>query len=64
MAKIKQKTKRAVAKRFSITKNGKLKRKHAYRSHLALGRSTKAKRQLRKDTLVSASDIKRYIQCL
>ncbi|AJQ45078.1 50S ribosomal protein L35 [Ureaplasma diversum] len=64
MAKIKQKTKRAVSKRFSVTKSGLLKRKHAYRSHLALGRSTKAKRQLRKDTLVHASDVKRFKQCL
>lgn len=64
MAKIKQKTKRAAAKRFSITKTGKLKRKHAYRSHLALGRSTKAKRQLRKDAIMHPSDAKRYAQCL
>ena len=64
MAKIIQKTKRAAAKRFSITKNGKLKRKHAYRSHLALGRSTKAKRHLRKDAIMSTSDTKRYTQCL
>lgn len=64
MAKIKQKTKRAAAKRFSVTKTGKLKLKHAYRSHLALGRSTKAKRQLRKDAIMHPSDAKRYVQCL
>ncbi len=64
MAKIKQKTKRAVAKRFSITKNGELKRKHAYRSHLATGRSTKSKRHLKKDGLVHVSDKKRYDQLL
>ncbi|WP_031489057.1 50S ribosomal protein L35 [Ureaplasma canigenitalium] len=64
MAKIRQKTKRAAAKRFRITKSGKLKRKHAYRSHLALGRSTKAKRQLRKDAIMHPSDRQRYAQCL
>ncbi|GAA5414437.1 50S ribosomal protein L35 [Ureaplasma ceti] len=62
--KIKQKTKRAAAKRFSETKSGELKRKHAYRSHLAQGRSTKAKRHLRKDSILTASDRQRYSNCL
>lgn len=62
--KIKQKTKRAAAKRFSKTKSGELKRKHAYRSHLAQGRTTKAKRHLRKDAILTASDKQRYNQCL
>ncbi len=61
---MKQKTKKSAAKRFKITKSGKLKRKHAYRSHMAIGSTTKAKRHLRKDGLVSKSDIKRYDQCL
>lgn len=58
----KMKTKSSAVKRFKRTKSGQLKRKQAYRSHLAQGRSTKAKRHLRKDTLVHASDIKRYDQ--
>lgn len=62
--KIKQKTKRAAAKRFSKTKSGELKRKHAYRSHLAQGRSTKAKRHLRKDAILTPSDRQRYNNCL
>lgn len=64
MAKIKQKTKSAVAKRIKITKSGELKRKHAYRSHMAQGRNTKAKRHLKKDGLVHTSDKKRYDQLL
>ncbi len=61
---MKYKTKKSAVKRFKTTKSGKLKRKHAYRSHMAIGSTTKAKRHLRKDGLVSKSDIKRYDQCL
>lgn len=62
--KIKQKTKRAVAKRMSKTGTGELKRKHAYRSHLAHNKTTKQKRHSRKDTLVSSADKKRYDQLI
>ncbi len=62
--KIKHKTKRSAAKRFHKTKSGELKRKHAYRSHLAQGRTTKAKRHLRKDAILTSSDKKRYTHCL
>ncbi len=55
MAKIKAKTKRAVAKRLSRTASGKLKRKHAYRSHLAHNKTTKQKRHLRKDATLNAT---------
>lgn len=62
--KVKQKSKRAAVKRFNITKNGEIKRKHAYRSHLAQGRSTKAKRHLRKDAILTPSDKQRYVHVL
>lgn len=62
--KIKTKTKRAANKRFSRTKTGELKRKHAYRSHMAIGSTVKQRRQLRKDGLVHKADIKRYDQCI
>ncbi len=62
--KIKHKTKRSAVKRFSKTKSGELKRKHAYRSHLAQGRTTKAKRHLRKDAILTKSDKQRYTHCL
>lgn len=62
--KVKQKTKKAVSKRMSRTNSGEIKRKHAYRSHLAHNKTTKQKRHSRKDALVSASDKKRYDQLI
>lgn len=55
MAKIKAKTKRAVAKRLKRTGSGKLKRKHAFRSHLAHNKTQKQKRHLRKDTTLNST---------
>jgi len=43
---------KAVAKRFKVTKTGKLKRRHAMTSHLMSGRSSKTKRKLRRAALV------------
>jgi large subunit ribosomal protein L35 len=45
----KQKTKKAVVKRMKLTKTGKVKRSHAFTSHILVRRTTKRKRQLRKD---------------
>ena len=42
------KTHRASAKRFSLTKSGKVKLKHAYKSHILNKKSTKRKRNPRK----------------
>ena len=55
----KMKTHRGAAKRFKKTGTGKLKRAHAYTSHLFANKSTKAKRKLRKGALVSKGDYKR-----
>ena len=55
MAKIKTKTKKAVAKRLSKQASGKLKRKHAFRSHLAHNKTHKQKRHLRKDTILNST---------
>lgn len=60
----KMKTHRGAAKRFKKTGSGKLKRDHAYTSHLFANKSTKAKRKLRKGTLVSKGDFKRIRQLL
>ena len=60
----KMKTHRGAAKRFKKTGTGKLKRDHAYTSHLFANKSTKAKRKLRKGTLVSKGDFKRIRQLL
>lgn len=55
MAKIKMKTKKAVAKRLSQQASGKIKRKHAFRSHLAHNKTHKQKRCLRKDAILNAT---------
>lgn len=60
----KMKTHRGAAKRFKRTGTGKLKRGHAYTSHLAHNKSTKQKRKLRKSSTVSSSDLKRISQQL
>ena len=43
----KQKTHRGAAKRLSITKNGKVKRAQAYKSHILTKKPTKRTRRLR-----------------
>lgn len=55
----KMKTKKSAAKRFKKTGTGKLKRSHAYTSHLFANKSNKQKRQLRKKAIVSQGDHKR-----
>lgn len=55
----KMKTHSGAAKRFKKTGTGKLKRGHAYTSHLAPRKTTKQKRKLRKAGLVSSGDYKR-----
>lgn len=60
----KMKTKSAVTKRFKRTGTGKLKRSHAFTSHLLEGKSAKRKRKLRKASLVSKGDQKRINQLI
>lgn len=55
----KMKTHRGSAKRFKRTGTGKLKRSHAYTSHLFANKSQKQKRKLRKGAVVSSGDYKR-----
>ena len=52
------KTNRAAAKRFKATGTGKLKRNKAYKSHILTKKSQKRKRNLRKSTVVDATNIK------
>ncbi|MEG2353807.1 MAG: 50S ribosomal protein L35 [Clostridium sp.] len=54
----KMKTHRGAAKRFKKTGTGKLKRAKAYKGHLLTSKSPKTKRNLRKSSLVSASQLK------
>ena len=46
-------------KRFTLTGTGKIKRKHAYKSHILTKKSTKRKRNLTYTTTVDTSDEKR-----
>jgi len=62
MAKIK--THKGSQKRFKRTASGKLKRSHAYTSHLFANKSQKQKRKLRKSAMVSKGDMKRIDQML
>ena len=54
----KLKTRKSVAKRFRITKRGKVKRMQAGKSHILTKKSKKRKRHLRRATLVSSSFFK------
>ena len=52
------KTKSGAKKRFKFTGSGKIKRKHAYKSHILTKKSTKRKRNLTYFTTVDQSDEK------
>ncbi|MBL6619279.1 MAG: 50S ribosomal protein L35 [Flavobacteriales bacterium] len=53
----KMKTKSSAKKRFTVTGTGKLKRKHAFKSHILTKKSTKQKRNLTQTGLVHKSDV-------
>ena len=55
----KMKTHSGAKKRFKLTKTGKVKRGHAYRSHLlnGHGKTTKLKRHLRKEGFADATNV-------
>lgn len=61
----KLKSNRAARKRFRKTGTGKIRRSHAYKSHILTKKTTKRKRNLRKSELVhpaNARRIKRLLQ--
>ncbi|MEN9441724.1 MAG: hypothetical protein RLZ33_1801 [Bacteroidota bacterium] len=51
------KTKSSAKKRFTVTGSGKLKRKHAFKSHILTKKSKKRKRNLTAAGLVDKSDL-------
>ncbi len=59
MGKIKMKSNRSAMKRFRKTGSGRIKREHAYHGHLFEAKSPKRKRNLRRATLIAASDMAR-----
>jgi large subunit ribosomal protein L35 len=58
MARYKLKTHRGAAKRFSVTKGGKVKRARAFARHLLTKKSPKRKRRYRSQALVSPGEAK------
>lgn len=52
----KMKTKSSAKKRFKLTGSGKIKRKHAFKSHILTKKSKKRKLALTHSTLVDRSD--------
>ena len=52
------KTSRAAAKRFRKTGTGKIVRNKAYKSHILTKKSQKRKRNLRKSTILDATNVK------
>ena len=52
----KMKTNSAAKKRFDFTGTGKIKRKHAYHSHILTKKTTKQKRNLDYSALVAPAD--------
>jgi large subunit ribosomal protein L35 len=60
----KLKTNRAAMKRFRKTGTGKIRRNHAYTSHILTKKTTKRKRNLRKSGLVHPANAKRIARLL
>jgi large subunit ribosomal protein L35 len=60
----KLKTHKGAAKRFRTTATGKIKRGHSHARHILTKKTTKRKRQLDIDVLVSESDMNRVEQML
>lgn len=53
----KMKTKASAKKRFTFTGSGKIKRRHAYKSHILTKKSKKRKRNLGYFAIVDKSDV-------
>ncbi len=53
----KMKTNAGAKKRFKLTGTGKIKRKHAFKSHILTKKSTKRKRSLTHMGLVDSTDL-------
>ncbi len=55
---------RGAAKRFTVLKSGKIKRKKAYHSHILTSKATKRKRNLRHGALIDQKDAKQIKRLL
>lgn len=53
----KMKSVSSAKKRFTLTATGKIKRKHAFKSHILTKKTTKQKRNLTNSTIVDSHDV-------
>ena len=60
----KQKTNSGAKKRFTLTGTGKIKRKHAYHSHILTKKTKKQKRNLDHFAILDKADVKRVKELL
>ena len=60
----KVKTNSVAKKRFALTGTGKIKRKHAYHSHILTKKTKKQKRNLVKFTVLDSSNVKNVKELL
>ena len=60
----KVKTNSGAKKRFALTGSGKIKRKHAFKSHILTKKTKKQKRNLTHFTVVSSADVKNVKELL
>jgi large subunit ribosomal protein L35 len=62
----KMKTNSGAKKRFVLTGTGKIKRKHAYKSHILTKKTKKQKRNLGHFTLVDKADVNnvKFLLCI
>lgn len=60
----KMKTHTGAKKRFKLTKSGKIKRGHAFKSHILTKKSPKRKSNLRGSTYVNVADAKNVKEML
>lgn len=55
---------RGAAKRFTVLKSGKIKRKKAYHSHILTSKAAKRKRNLRHGALIDGNDARQIMRLL
>ncbi|MDD2285343.1 MAG: 50S ribosomal protein L35 [Paludibacter sp.] len=62
----KMKTNSGAKKRFALTGSGKIKRKHAFKSHILTKKTTKQKRNLTQTGLIASCDEKnvKHMLCI
>jgi large subunit ribosomal protein L35 len=61
---VKQKTRKSAAKRFTVSKGGKVLRRHTMQDHFNVGRPKKTIRGRRRDVKISTSDRRRLARLL